>query len=203
MADDKENIVDDTEVKVEEKNDKKDKKKVKAPKSAELLAKIADLESKILYLQADYQNYRKRTSKDINDARVSGTANALEPFLRVNDFLGMAQIAVEKSDNIEAIKQGILMIINEYTKAMDELGVVRIKSINEKFNPELHDAISQEFSETVADGVIIKEVTGGYKMGERLLRPARVIVSKGKEVVADDNSDAVDVNGSSSENFSE
>ncbi|MBQ9789360.1 MAG: nucleotide exchange factor GrpE [Lentisphaeria bacterium] len=203
MADDKENIVDDTEVKVEEKNDKKDKKKAKAPKSAELLAKIADLESKILYLQADYQNYRKRTSKDINDARVSGTANALEPFLRVNDFLGMAQIAVEKSDNIEAIKQGILMIINEYTKAMDELGVVRIKSINEKFNPELHDAISQEFSETVADGVIIKEVTGGYKMGERLLRPARVIVSKGKEVAADDNSDAVDVNGSSSENFSE
>ena len=203
MADDKENIVDDTEVKDEEKNDKKDKKKAKAPKSAELLAKIADLESKILYLQADYQNYRKRTSKDINDARVSGTANALEPFLRVNDFLGMAQIAVEKSDNIEAIKQGILMIINEYTKAMDELGVVRIKSINEKFNPELHDAISQEFSETVADGVIIKEVTGGYKMGERLLRPARVIVSKGKEVAADDNSDAVDVNGSSSENFSE
>lgn len=192
----------DKELKEAEKAEKKEKKKTKAPKSAELLEKIADLESKILYLQADYQNYRKRTAKDINDARVTGTANALEPFLRVNDFLGMAQIAVEKSDNIEAIKQGILMIINEYTKAMDELGVVRIKTVNEQFNPELHDAISQEFSETVADGVIIKEVTGGYKMGERLLRPARVVVSKGVEKV-EEEATSIDVNGSSSENFSE
>ena len=192
----------DKELKEAEKAEKKEKKKSKAPKSAELLEKIADLESKILYLQADYQNYRKRTAKDINDARVTGTANALEPFLRVNDFLGMAQIAVEKSDNIEAIKQGILMIINEYTKAMDELGVVRIKTVNEQFNPELHDAISQEFSETVADGVIIKEVTGGYKMGERLLRPARVVVSKGVEKV-EEEATSIDVNGSSSENFSE
>ena len=86
----------DKELKDAEKAEKK--KKIKPPKAAELLEKIADLESKILYLQADYQNYRKRTAKDINDARVSGTANALEPFLRVNDFLGMAQIAVEKSD---------------------------------------------------------------------------------------------------------
>lgn len=200
MAEDKEPIVDEKELKEAEKEAKKEKKK-KLPKHAELLEKIAELESKILYLQADYQNYRKRTAKDINDARVSGTANALEPFLRVNDFLGMAQMAVEKSDNIEAIKQGIIMIINEYTKAMDELGVVKLKTTNEPFNPELHDAISQEFSETVADGVIIREVTGGYKMGERLLRPARVIVSKGKEVAEEVTE--IDTNGSSSENFSE
>ena len=187
------------ELETAEKAEKKDKKKATAPKSAELLAKIAELESKILYLQADYQNYRKRTAKDINDARVSGTANALEPFLRVNDFLGMAQMAVEKSDNIEAIKQGILMIINEYTKAMDELGVVKFKTVNEKFNPEFHDAISQEFSETIPEGVIIKEITGGYKMGERLLRPARVVVSKGQEVI--EEAPQVDENGSSSENF--
>ena len=187
------------ELETAEKAEKKDKKKAKAPKSTELLAKIAELESKILYLQADYQNYRKRTAKDINDARVSGTANALEPFLRVNDFLGMAQMAVEKSDNIEAIKQGILMIINEYTKAMDELGVVKFKTVNEKFNPEFHDAISQEFSETIPEGVIIKEITGGYKMGERLLRPARVVVSKGQEVI--EEAPQVDENGSSSENF--
>jgi molecular chaperone GrpE len=187
------------ELETAEKAEKKDKKKAKAPKSAELLAKISELESKILYLQADYQNYRKRTAKDINDARVSGTANALEPFLRVNDFLGMAQMAVEKSDNIEAIKQGILMIINEFTKAMDELGVVKFKTVNEKFNPEFHDAISQEFSETIPEGVIIKEITGGYKMGERLLRPARVVVSKGQEVI--EEAPQVDENGSSSENF--
>ena len=161
----------------ENKKSKKDKK----AQIQELNAKIAELESKILYMQADYQNFRRRTAKDISDARISGTANALEPFLNVNDFLGMAQIAIEKSDNIEAIKQGIMMIIQQYERAMDELNVSTLKTAGEKFDPELHDAMSQEFSDTVPEGSIIKEVSKGYKMGERLLRAARVIVSKGRE----------------------
>lgn len=175
---------------IKEPEEKKDKpvqdtdKKIKKDKKSqiqELNDKIAELESKILYMQADYQNYRRRTAKDISDARISGTANALEPFLNVNDFLGMAQIAIEKSDNVEAIKQGIMMIIQQYERAMDELNVSVLKTAGEKFNPELHDAMSQEFSDTVPEGFIIKEVSKGYKMGERLLRAARVIVSKGKE----------------------
>lgn len=164
-------------VPTENKKNKKDKKS----QIQDLNAKIAELESKILYMQADYQNFRRRTAKDISDARISGTANALEPFLNVNDFLGMAQIAIEKSDNVEAIKQGIMMIIQQYERAMDELNVTVLKTAGEKFDPELHDAMSQEYSDTVPEGMIIKEVSKGYKMGERLLRAARVIVSKGKE----------------------
>lgn len=159
-------------------------KKIKKDKKSqiqELNNKIAELESKILYMQADYQNFRRRSAKDISDARISGTANALEPFLNVNDFLGMAEMAIEKSDNVEAIKQGIMMIIQQYNRAMEELNVSTLKTVGEKFDPELHDAMSQEFSDTIPEGCIIKEVSKGYKMGERLLRPARVIVSKGKE----------------------
>lgn len=161
----------------EPKKNKKDKKS----QIQELNAKIAELESKILYMQADYQNFRRRTAKDISDARISGTANALEPFLNVNDFLGMAQMAIEKSDNVEAIKQGIMMIIQQYERAMEELNVSVLQTAGAKFDPELHDAMSQEYSDTVPEGCIIKEVRKGYKMGERLLRPANVIVSKGKE----------------------
>ena len=161
----------------EPKKTKKDKKS----QIQELNAKIAELESKILYMQADYQNFRRRTAKDISDARISGTANALEPFLNVNDFLGMAQMAIEKSDNVEAIKQGIMMIIQQYERAMEELNVSVLQTAGAKFDPELHDAMSQEYSDTVPEGCIIKEVRKGYKMGERLLRPANVIVSKGKE----------------------
>ena len=161
----------------ENKKTKKDKKS----QIQELTAKIAELESKILYMQADYQNFRRRTAKDISDARISGTANALEPFLNINDFLGMAQVAIEKSDNVEAIKQGIMMIIQQYERAMEELNVSVLQTAGAKFDPELHDAMSQEYSDTIPDGCIIKEVRKGYKMGERLLRPANVIVSKGKE----------------------
>ena len=149
---------------------------------AELQQTVRELSDKLLYLQADYQNYRKRTAKDLSDARIGGTAAALEPFLRVNDFLGMARTAAEKSGNVEAIRQGILMIIAEYDKAMNELGVSRIKSVGEKFDPELHDALSSESSETVPENVVIREFSGGYRMGERLLRPARVVVSTGRPV---------------------
>lgn len=173
---------------VEKNNDVKqtpeEPKKVKKDKKTEikeLNEKIAELESKILYMQADYQNFRRRTAKDISDARISGTANALEPFLTVNDYLGMAQMAIEKSDNVEAIKQGIMMIIQQYEHAMDELNVSVLQTAGAKFDPELHEAMSQEYSDTIPEGCIIREMRKGYKMGERLLRPANVIVSKGKE----------------------
>ena len=132
----------------ENKKTKKDKKS----QIQELTAKIAELESKILYMQADYQNFRRRTAKDISDARISGTANALEPFLNINDFLGMAQVAIEKSDNVEAIKQGIMMIIQQYERAMEELNVSVLQTAGAKFDPELHDAMSQEYSDTIPEG---------------------------------------------------
>ncbi|MBR2723100.1 MAG: nucleotide exchange factor GrpE [Lentisphaeria bacterium] len=173
-----------TEAEVKENAPAPENKKVKKDKKAqiqELNDKIAELESKILYMQADYQNFRRRTAKDISDARISGTANALEPFLNVNDFLGMAQMAIEKSDNVEAIKQGIMMIIQQYNRAMEELNVTVLETAGAKFDPELHDAVSQEYSDTIPEGCIIREMRKGYKMGERLLRPANVIVSKGRE----------------------
>ena len=173
-----------TEAEVKENAPAPENKKVKKDKKAqiqELNDKIAELESKILYMQADYQNFRRRTAKDISDARISGTANALEPFLNVNDFLGMAQMAIEKSDNVEAIKQGIMMIIQQYNRAMEELNVTVLETAGAKFDPELHDAMSQEYSDTIPEGCIIREMRKGYKMGERLLRPANVIVSKGRE----------------------
>lgn len=166
-----------------EKQEKPEKsEKPKKLKPAELLEQIKVLESKNLYLQADYQNFRKRTAKDISDARLIGTVNAIEPFLKINDFLIMAKMAAEKSDNIEALKQGVLMIINEYEKAMDEFGVTKLKTVGEKFDPELHEAISHEFSDTVEEGIVIKEFSSGYKLGSKLLKAARVVVSKGKEI---------------------
>ena len=160
----------------ENKKSKKDKKS----QIQELNAKIAELESKILYMQADYQNYRKRTARDISDVRAHTVADTLVPFLAVADYLAMADNAAEKSDNLEALKQGLKMIIGEFDKALEELGVKRMVTVGEKFDPELHEAMSSEPSETIAEGHITKEWSGGYKIGEKVLRHARVQVSSGK-----------------------
>ena len=138
-----------------------------------LKAELAELQAKYLYLQAEYQNFRKRSVRDVADARSYAISSTLVPFLSVVDYLGMAQSAAEQSDNLEALKQGMNMIIGEFDKALDELGVKRMKTAGEKFDPSLHDAVGDENSETVPEGCIIREWSGGFTMGEKLLRPAR------------------------------
>ena len=144
-----------------------------------LRAALADLQSKYLYLQAEYQNYRKRVAKDIADARSYAYADALGPFMTVFDFLAMADTAAVQSDNIESIRQGLKMIIGEFNKAFDTLGVKPLETVGKPFDPALHEAVAHEASDTVPEGVVIRQWSNGFKMGEKLLRPARVVVSDG------------------------
>ena len=140
---------------------------------------LEELKAKYLYLQAEYQNYRKRVAKDIADARSYAYADALGPFMTVFDFLSMADTAAMQSDNIESIRQGLKMIIAEFDKAFDTLGVKPLETVGTPFDPALHEAVAREASETVPEGIVLKQWSNGFKMGEKLLRPARVVVSDG------------------------
>ncbi len=144
-----------------------------------LKAELADAQNKLVYLQADYQNYRKRVAKDVSDARIYGAANALEPFITVYDYLLMARQAAETSDKIDQIRQGLSMIIDQYMKAFEESGVSRVETVGKPFDPTLHEAVAHETSADSPEGTVLKEWTGGYRFGERLLRPAKVVVSSG------------------------
>ena len=154
-------------------------KTVELSAEEKLAAELADAQAKYLYLQAEYQNFRKRSVRDIADARSYAVSSTLVPFLSVVDYLGMAKSAAEQSDNLEALKQGMNMIIGEFDRALEELGVKKMKTVGEKFDPELHDAVGYEASDTVPEGCIIREWSGGFTIGEKLLRPARVLVSSG------------------------
>ncbi|MBU8902247.1 MAG: nucleotide exchange factor GrpE [Victivallales bacterium] len=140
---------------------------------------IAEGKDNLLRLKADFQNYRMRTAKEIANARMFGQSDTILPFLQVFDHFSMAMTAAEKSENMDAIKQGLEMILKEYKKGLDELGVVAYDAVGEKFDPKLHDAMTNEPSDEVEEGYVIKQWNGGYKLGERLLRPATVVVSSG------------------------
>ena len=142
-------------------------------------AELAALQEKYVYLQAEYQNYRKRMAKELSDSRRFAVEETVRPFLTVYDFLTMAETAAVQSDNIEAIRQGLVMIIAEYRKAFDELGLKPFDAKGKKFDPELHDAVAHESSEEVPEGVVSKQWNCGFKLGERVVRPARVVVSSG------------------------
>jgi molecular chaperone GrpE len=172
----------------DEKTDKKPAKKKRLSKKeiiAQLEEKVTEAEDKTLRLQAEFQNYRKRISKDLATARLNSLTDTVAPFLQVFDHFSMAMKASESTDNVESLVLGLNMILGEFQKAMDELGVTKFDAIGQKFNPELHNAVANEPSDEIEEGMIIKQWLSGYKLGERLLRPATVVVSSGPVKVAE------------------
>lgn len=157
------------------------------PAETSEFTKIEELEKQLeaeknryLLLMADFQNYRKRTAKELNAARLQGLYETVTPFTKVFDYLQMATKAAAESDNVSAIRTGMDMITNEYQKALDELGITMIQAVGENFNPAIHEAVAHEASEE-PEGKVIRQWSCGYQLGERLLRPAKVVVSSGNE----------------------
>ncbi|MBE6368780.1 MAG: nucleotide exchange factor GrpE [Lentisphaerae bacterium] len=153
--------------------------KVELTPEAALQAEVAQLKDQLLRKEADYQNYRKRMAREVSEARRFGLIETVTPFLQVFDVFDMAMKAAEQSDNIAALKQGLEMILAQYGKVLEELGVQKFDAVGAAFDPQLHDAFSYENSDDVADGIIIRQWNCGYKLGDKLLRPARVVVSSG------------------------
>lgn len=141
--------------------------------------KITELEDKILRVQAEFQNFRKRSFREISNARKLGVESTVSPFLQVFDHFSMAVKAANESNNMDAIRQGLNMILDEYRKALDELGIVSFDAVGAQFDPNEHEAMAKEPSDEVPEGVVIKQWNCGYKMGDKLLRPANVVVSSG------------------------
>ena len=148
-------------------------------KVALLEEKIEELNDNSLRTRAEFENYRKRTVKDIAATRFNTQLNVVTPFLTVFEHFKMAMKAADTSDNIDALIQGMKMISSEFSKALDDLDVKCFDTVGEKFNPLLHEAVGHENSDEVEEGTIIKQWSAGYKLGDKLLRPAMVIVSSG------------------------
>lgn len=147
---------------------------------AELEQQVGDLKQKYAYLYADFDNYRKRVAKDIQTARQEGLIKALEPMINVLDHFRMAVDASHKTDNVEKIREGLLLISEQLKKAVSETGIESIEAQDQTFDPAIHEAISQQPSDKV-EGTVLQQWTCGYKLGDRLIRPARVVVSSGPE----------------------
>jgi molecular chaperone GrpE len=145
-----------------------------------LRKEVDDLKERNLRVQAEFENYRKRTYKEITLARQQARIGSALPILNLFDTFGMAVVASKQSENADSIRAGLEMIQAGFSKTLDELGIERFEASG-KFDPNRHEAVSTEFSKTVPEGEIIRQWKPGYRMGETLIRPATVIVSGGPE----------------------
>ena len=156
-----------------------EKAKQEEPKQPTPEEIIAELNDKLLRLHADFDNYRKRMAREANETRERSKIAVITEFLPVYDFYNMAMKHASTSDDVNAIKQGMQMILNEFKRALDSFSIKEIPTEGKPFDPRLHEAAKTEASESVPEGTIIAQWKPGYMMGERLIRPAMVVVSSG------------------------
>ena len=134
-----------------------------------------DWQSLALRLQADMENYRKRQARRADDAVAEERERLLRLMLPVADNLIRALDQDEQGN--EELRQGVELTYRELMRLLEAEGVTRIEAVGQTFTPELHEAVATVMSEAESDGTVVEEVQGGYKLGEKLLRPAQVVVA--------------------------
>jgi len=142
---------------------------------------IDELNERVVRLTADYDNYRKRAQRDKIEARQFANQGILEKLLPVLDNFEMAIIAVKDAD--PSVRDGVQMIYDQLLSVLKAEGVEPVDAVGKQFDPNLHEAISQEESDEVEEGEVISQIQRGFILNDRLVRPARVVVAKAAEGV--------------------
>lgn len=137
--------------------------------------------------QAELDNYRKRMAREKSNAIKFANASLLSELLPVIDNFQMGLSAAMNEDPDSIISKGMEMVQKQLEEFFTSQGAIPVSAEGNEFNPNLHEAISQETSDTIPEGHVISEIRKGYTLNERLLRAANVIVSKGPENTDEDN----------------
>lgn len=140
----------------------------------ELKDELEEKEDHFLRLQAEFDNFRRRTLKEKDDLRKNATADLLSDLLPVLDNFDRALIHAEESPILE----GIVMIQKQMLEILERGGLEKIGKEGEPFDPKFHDGIMREEREDVDSGVILEVLQPGYKLNDKLLRAAMVKVSQ-------------------------
>lgn len=142
-------------------------------------AEIARLRDQLLRTAADFDNFRKRSRREQDDAQKRGTQQALKDLLPVFDNLERAAQHADTATDVKAVAEGVRIVIKQFESALERMGIKRIPTVGMPFDPAVHEAIQHVESPDHPAGVVMHEVQAGYSLGDQLLRAAMVVVSKG------------------------
>jgi len=166
-----------------------DGESVDSPKSVEELTeeleeaqqKVQEYWEQILRLKAEIENNRKRCEREVEQAHKYAVKNFVEALLPVTDSLELGiQASQQENATLETIREGMEMTMDLFKKILKQHGIEEIHPIGEKFNPEHHQAMSQQESSEHEPNTVLSVMQKGYLLNDRLVRPAMVVVSKAK-----------------------
>ena len=149
--------------------------------NADLLAELTEeknaLQDRLLRIAAEFDNYRKRVDRDRRDQADAAVASAVEDLLPIVDNLERA-LEAPAGEDADSYRQGVELIHRQMLDVLRRRGVTPIESVGTDFDPQIHQAVAHEASPEHREGEVMEEFRRGYKLGDRLLRPAMVKVAK-------------------------
>lgn len=138
----------------------------------------AEWRDKFLRLQAEFDNYRKRTLREKVELVETGGKKVLLAMLPVRDDVQRALAAMGKSDDAAAIREGVELIAQKFTESLRQQGVTEIAALDAPFDPDLHEAVAKFAAGEEKRGRVIDVVQAGYMLGDKVLRFAKVVVGE-------------------------
>jgi molecular chaperone GrpE len=146
--------------------------------TGDLAGQLRDAEDRLLRTQAELENFRKRARREYEDAQRYREIDLLRDLLPVLDNVRRAIEASERTADVESLRSGFRMTAQQIEKLLDSHGCKTIETDGRPFDPAVHDAILQQVVPGVAAGTVVGVASQGYRLHDRVVRPAQVIVSK-------------------------
>ena len=146
-------------------------------------AKANENWERLLRTTADFDNFKKRAAREKQDALRYATESLISKIIPVLDNFEMALAAAQNSsaEGLKSLQDGVTMIQTQLKNALTDSGLEEVDATGKPFDPNIHEAVSQQESADVPEGHVLQQLRKGYKIRERLLRPATVIVAKNVE----------------------
>ena len=151
------------------------------PSAEEILKQqLAESNDRFVRLMAEFENFRRRNAKEQLELIETANGKLLEKLSEVQDNFERAFASENKAKDLEAFEKGMQMIYNQFAKVLTDAGLEQIDPTGKEFDPNLHEALMQQPSETIPEGHVVTVFQKGYKLKNKILKTAKVIVSSGK-----------------------
>ena len=152
-----------------------------APDPTEILKQqLAEANDRNLRLMAEFDNFRRRSAKEQLELIEVANGKLLEKLSEVQDNFERAFASENKAKDLDAFEKGMQMIYNQFAKVLSDAGLEQIDPTGKEFDPNLHEALMQQPSDTIPEGHVVTVFQKGYKLKNKILKTAKVIVSSGK-----------------------
>lgn len=145
-------------------------------------AEAARLKDLWMRSAADFDNYRKRSRREVDDARKAGREDLLKELLPVFDNLERGIKSAERAEDVKSVTEGLVMILKQFESTLGRIGITRVATVGTPFDPNVHEAIQQVETDDHPAGTVVAEVQAGYLQGDKLARAAMVVVAKPRSV---------------------